>query len=84
MDSKNSKKIVIVVVLVVLVAVFRIFGLRGYLTLSHPKDSRGKFTRLYVAHKFSKITTYMARYILATSLSVPGAVVMTIAGGIFW
>jgi len=83
-DSKNSKKIVIVVVLVGLVVVFRIFGLRGYLSLSHPKDSREKFTRLYAAHKFSKITAYMVRYILATSLSVPKAVVMTIAGSIFW
>lgn len=81
MDWKNSKKIVIVVVLIGLVAVFRIFGLHDYLTLSHLKDSQEKFALLYATHKFSVIAPYIVIYILVTSLSLPGAVIMTIAGG---
>jgi uncharacterized membrane protein YdjX (TVP38/TMEM64 family) len=80
-NSKNSKKIAVVVVLIGLVAVLRISGLQDHLTLAHLRDSREKLALMYAAHKFSMITAYMVIYILASSLSFPGAVILTIAGG---
>jgi uncharacterized membrane protein YdjX (TVP38/TMEM64 family) len=75
------KKIVIVLIIIGLVAAFRIFNLGDYLTLSYIKESQEKFQLLYSEHRAAVIASYMAIYILVTSLSLPGAAVMTLAGG---
>jgi uncharacterized membrane protein YdjX (TVP38/TMEM64 family) len=75
------RKIVIVVVLVLFVAAFQFFHLGHYLTLSYIKSSQQKFVSLYAEHGALVISAYMAVYILVTSLSFPGAVVLTLAGG---
>jgi len=77
----NVKKIAVVAVIAALVVVFWVFDLGQYLTLSYIKDSQVKFQSLYADKPVSVIATYMAIYILVTSLSLPGAAVMTLAGG---
>lgn len=81
MDKKNIKKIAIVVVIIGLVAAFKIFNLGEYLSLSYIKESQMKFQLLYSEHKVSVIGGFMVIYILVTSLSLPGAAVMTLAAG---
>jgi uncharacterized membrane protein YdjX (TVP38/TMEM64 family) len=75
------KKSGIVIVVIILIALFRIFHLDQYLTLSYINASQEKFALLYAGHQTLVIASYMVIYILVTSLSLPGAAVMTIAGG---
>ena len=79
--KKYLNKIIIIAVIVIAVATFRIFNLGEYLSLSYIKESREKFESLYVEHTLPVVGGYMLIYILVTSLSLPGAAVMTLAGG---
>lgn len=79
---KNSiKKVEIIIIVIGLIAVFRIFHLDQYLTLSYIKASQAKFALLFAEQRVFVIVAYMAIYIGVTSLSLPGAAVLTIAGG---
>jgi uncharacterized membrane protein YdjX (TVP38/TMEM64 family) len=80
-NRKVLKKIAIVAVIVALIVIFKVLGLGHYLTLSYVKESQEKFAAVYSDHRLMVIATYMAIYILVTSLSLPGAAVMTLAGG---
>lgn len=81
MHKKTIRKLIIVAVIVAVVALFRIFHLGDYLTLSYIKGSQERFTALYEDHRIAVIGGYMLIYIAVTALSLPGAVVMTLAGG---
>jgi len=81
MDRKLLKKIVVVVIIGTVIVAFTIFNLGEYFSLSYIKDSRDRFELLYVEHPLPVIASYAAIYILMTSLSLPGAAVMTLAGG---
>ena len=81
MKKKALKKILIIVVIAGLIALFKIFNLGEYLTLSYIKESQEKFQILYGDNRAAVIAIYMIIYILVTSLSLPGAAVMTIAAG---
>jgi len=81
MTKNTINKITIVVIIIALIAVFKIFSLQDYLTLSYLKGSREKFALLYAGHRASVIVAYMVIYIVVTTLSLPGAVIMTLAGG---
>ena len=71
----------VVAVLVGLAVIFKVLGLGQYFTLSYVKASQAKFAALYADHRLIVIAAYMVIYILVTSLSLPGAAVMTLAGG---
>ena len=86
MDSDNKKqkiikKIVIVALIGLGVVAFRYFELGQYLTLDYIKASQEKFQALYLSNRFLVIAVYMAVYIAVTALSLPGAAVLTLAGG---
>lgn len=68
-------------VVIALIAAYKIFNLGDYLTLAYLKASRKNFELLYQEHRSAVIASYMLIYILVTSLSLPGAAVMTLAGG---
>lgn len=71
----------VVTVVVGLVALFKLLGLSQYLTLSYVKTSQETFAAVYANHRLMVIVAYMVIYILVTSLSLPGAAIMTLAGG---
>lgn len=81
MKNKIINKIIIITVLIGLVVAFKVFNLGDYLTLGYIKASQQRFELLYNEHQFLVIAGYMLMYILVTSLSLPGAAVMTLAGG---
>ncbi len=81
MNKKTVKKLIIVAAVIAVIAIFRIFHLGDYFTLSYVKQSQQYFTQLYTEHRFAVIGAYMTMYIAVTALSLPGAVVMTLAGG---
>lgn len=87
MDKKLLQRLLIVAAIVVAVILFKVLGLGHYLTLDYLKSSQDKFSQLYGENRLAVITAYMAIYITVTALSLPGAAVMTLAGGAmfgFW
>src|SRR3712207_2146736 len=82
--SKGLQKGLIVALLVALVAAFFLLDLGSYLTLDYIKSRQEELGRLYEEHRAGTIAAYMAVYILATALSLPGAALLTLlAGAIF-
>jgi uncharacterized membrane protein YdjX (TVP38/TMEM64 family) len=81
MNKKTINRLIIVSVVIVAIALFRFFHLGDYLTLSYVKQSHHYFTQMYMERRFAVIGAYMLMYIIVTALSLPGAVVMTLAGG---
>jgi len=79
--KSSMKKVAIVILVIGLFALFKILHLDQYLTLSYIKASQGKFALLYAEHTVFVVAVYTVVYILVTSLSLPGAAVLTIAGG---
>lgn len=81
MSGKVIQRIAIVLAVLALIAVFKIFELDRYLSLSYIKASQESLAALYARHLVLVIGTYMIIYILVTALSLPGAAVLTLAGG---
>ena len=81
MSKKSYKKIAIAGSVIGLIAIFKIFHLDQYLTLSYIKESQQSFLALYTEHQAGVIAGYMTVYILVTALSLPGAAILTVAGG---
>lgn len=81
MHKEHLKKLIIVLVVVVLAGLFFLFDLNQYLTLSHLKASRASFQALFLAHPVAVIGSYALFYILVVALNLPGAAIMTLAGG---
>jgi uncharacterized membrane protein YdjX (TVP38/TMEM64 family) len=74
-------KVLIAVGAAVIVLLFIIFDLDRFLTLEYIKDSQARFQEIYASHRFGVISTYILIYIVVTALSLPGAVILTLAGG---
>ena len=69
------------------VLLWRQFDLGALLTLEQLKASRDALIALYQARPLATAAAYFAIYVAATALSLPGALVMTLAGGAifgFW
>lgn len=81
MKPATINKIVIVLAIVLLLLLFKWLHLDDYLTLAYLKASREQFAQLYAEQTTLVIGSYMLIYILATALSLPGAVILTLAGG---
>jgi uncharacterized membrane protein YdjX (TVP38/TMEM64 family) len=81
MTATTMKKIGLVGLLAVVVMLFLYLDLGRFLTLDYLKGSQERFQELYQQRRFMVIGIYMAVYIVVTALSLPGAAVMTLAGG---
>jgi len=75
------KKIVLVVIATILGICFFAFDLQQYLTLTYLKESQTSFADLYQEKPVIVIGGYMLIYILVAALSLPGATILTMAGG---
>ena len=80
-EHKIIKKAAIVVLIGLGVVFFLYFDLGQYLTLDYIKASQERFQALYLSHRLGVIAVYMMIYIGVTALSLPGAAVLTLAGG---
>jgi uncharacterized membrane protein YdjX (TVP38/TMEM64 family) len=81
MKPELIKKLAIVGAIILLIILFKVFGLDQYLTLSYLKEQQANFIQMYEANRVMVIAIYMLVYIVVTALSLPGAAVMTLAGG---
>lgn len=87
MKTKLLQRLLIAAAIVTAILLFKILGLGNYLTLEFIKSSQQTFAHLYDQHRLAVIAAYMVVYILVTALSLPGAAVMSLAGGAmfgFW
>ncbi|MCQ8895756.1 FAD-dependent oxidoreductase [Limnobacter humi] len=74
------KKILLLAIAAALVAVFA-FDLQNLLTLDSLKNSLDDFRRFQAQSPFWVSGIYFAIYVVVTAFSIPGAAVMTLAGG---
>ncbi|MGR9088595.1 MAG: FAD-dependent oxidoreductase [Gammaproteobacteria bacterium] len=77
----NSSRIVLLGLIAALVAGFFAFDLQQYLTLESLKAQQASIEQYRQTHPVSAVALYAALYIAVTSLSLPGAAVLTLAGG---
>jgi uncharacterized membrane protein YdjX (TVP38/TMEM64 family) len=79
--TNRVKKVLLILLIAGLFAAFWAFRLDRYVSLSYLKESADRFRELYSEHQASVILVYFLVYVATTSLSLPGAAVLTIAGG---
>ena len=79
--AKLSTKLIILALGTILGVTFFVFDLDQYLTLNYLKQQQEAFGTFYADNRFLTVAIYMAIYILVTALSLPGATIMTLAGG---
>lgn len=71
----------LLILLAVLAGLFFAFDLGRFLSFESLKSSRDELQQAYQARPLQTIGLYAAIYVVITSLSLPGATVMTLAGG---
>lgn len=81
MNNSTLKKVILLGVLGILVGLFFYFDLSRFLSLDYLKESQVRFQQLYQQHHIAVLGAYMLLYVVVTALSLPGAAVMTLAGG---
>ncbi len=72
---------VVAVSVIGLVVLFFVYDLGQYLSLASIKSRQEWLVDIYTRHTLWTIGAYMLIYIAVTALSLPGAAVMTLAGG---
>ena len=75
------KKILILLLAAGLALAFFALGLHQYLTLDGLKSSLGQFEAQRAASPWGVGLAFLAVYVLVTALSLPGAVILTLAAG---
>jgi pyruvate/2-oxoglutarate dehydrogenase complex dihydrolipoamide dehydrogenase (E3) component/uncharacterized membrane protein YdjX (TVP38/TMEM64 family) len=75
------KKIGLVGVLAAIVALFFIFDLGHYLTLDYIKTQQFQIEQFYSENRVLTLLLYFTIYVIVTGASLPGAVILTLAGG---
>jgi pyruvate/2-oxoglutarate dehydrogenase complex dihydrolipoamide dehydrogenase (E3) component/uncharacterized membrane protein YdjX (TVP38/TMEM64 family) len=77
----NRGRLALVVAIVALVAAFFAFDLGRFFTLEFFRSRQLEIDAYVRGHPFASAAIYFAIYVAVTGLSLPGAVVMTLAGG---
>ena len=77
----NLRKLVIAILLLAAVAVFFIFDLGRFFSLAFLKDSQATFQALFAEKPVQVVLAFFALYVAVTALSLPGAVILTLAAG---
>lgn len=77
----NKGRWIVVAIVAALIAAFFAFDLGRFLSLEALKQSKAAIDGYRDAHPVLASAAYFCVYVAATALSVPGAVILTIAGG---
>ncbi len=76
-----NRKIIVLLLLIAAAVAIKLLELDRFLTLEQLKQSREQLAQFYMEQPLTMIGAYMAIYITATALSLPGAVILTLTGG---
>lgn len=77
----KKSKLLLVIIILALISSFFYFDLGSYLSLSYLKESKEDLLNYYLQNKSLSIGIYFVIYVIATALSLPGATILTLAGG---
>lgn len=75
------RKLSLLAAIALVVALFFGFGLQRFLTLESLQQAQGSLQAWRQEAPLQSALTYMAVYVVVTALSLPGAAVLTLAGG---
>jgi pyruvate/2-oxoglutarate dehydrogenase complex dihydrolipoamide dehydrogenase (E3) component/uncharacterized membrane protein YdjX (TVP38/TMEM64 family) len=79
--KKYTSRLILMAVLLVLAVSFFALNLEQYFTLAHLKEHQQAFALYYEQHTGLTLFFYFTIYVVMAALSLPGAAVMTLAGG---
>jgi pyruvate/2-oxoglutarate dehydrogenase complex dihydrolipoamide dehydrogenase (E3) component/uncharacterized membrane protein YdjX (TVP38/TMEM64 family) len=79
--SGRGARVAVVLVVAALVVAFFVFDLGRFLRLDALKENRAALAAWRDAHPLAALASYLAVYVATTALSLPGAAVLTLAGG---
>ncbi|NJC87164.1 MAG: TVP38/TMEM64 family protein [Desulfuromonas sp.] len=85
--NRKLSRLLLLAVIVLATSAFFAFDLHHVLTLGEIKARQQQFAAYYTDHRAATIVLYLVVYVTATALSLPGAAVLTLAGGAllgFW
>ncbi len=77
----DRKKLLLALVVVAAIAAFFIFDLKQYLSREFFLANKAAIDAYFTANPWQTAGIYFAVYVAVTSLSLPGAAIMTLAGG---
>lgn len=80
-NKKGSAKIILLCVIIVLLVAAYLLDVSQYLSIDFFKQQRTAIDELYQRRPGIVLLSYFLVYVLVASLSIPGAVVLTLAGG---
>jgi pyruvate/2-oxoglutarate dehydrogenase complex dihydrolipoamide dehydrogenase (E3) component/uncharacterized membrane protein YdjX (TVP38/TMEM64 family) len=75
------RQTVLLLLLVLTIGAFVVLDLGRFLSFEQLKASQAGFALLHAEQPFTVAAVYFLIYVLATALSIPGAVIITLAGG---
>ena len=75
------KKIIILGLVVAIIILFQVFDLGQYLTLEYIKSQQASMQDFYQQNTALTIGGFFVAYVLITGASLPGAAILTLAGG---
>ncbi|MCM2264647.1 MAG: TVP38/TMEM64 family protein [Desulfuromonadales bacterium] len=85
--NQRASRLLLITAIAVLTITFFAFDLQKVLTLAEFKARQQEFAAFYASHRLQTLVLYFLCYVVVTALSLPGAAVMTLAGGAllgFW
>ena len=77
----NKGRIAVIAVIVVAIVAFAWLDLGRFLDLEHLKSRQADIDAFYREHPLAVLGAYFVAYVAITGLSLPGAAIMTLAGG---
>ena len=78
---KHHKKIILFLFLIAAIIAIRLSPIGDILTFENLKKNRESFLAFVQGHYLESVAAYIVSYIIITALSIPGAGIMTLAGG---
>ncbi|HET6655925.1 MAG TPA: FAD-dependent oxidoreductase [Gammaproteobacteria bacterium] len=81
MRTATLIRLLVAVVVLALIASFFIFDLARFLSLDYLQAERRQLGAVVAAHPWQTAAIFFGIYVIVTALSLPGAALMTLAGG---
>ena len=78
----TQPRLILLIIIAIFIGAFFYFGLGQYLTLESLKAQQSVIEDYRAAKPFSTVALYVLVYIAVTGLSLPGATILTLAGGV--
>ncbi len=76
-----NKKLILLTLVGVGIVLFYVFDLQQYLSLESLKSNRNELDAVYQENSVAVIIGFVGIYFLVVALSLPGATILTLAGG---